>query len=144
MIWLLWKLLTLPVRLVLGSVKLTGRTIRVVGIGRILAFAAGVGTGLAVAPTDGRRFRAAVLDRQQSLASTGGDLAATVRYELSHSPRTWHLPQPSVAVDGGRVVLTGSVPHEEARMDLVRTAGAVPGVRAVEDLLTVVSSAGEL
>ncbi len=142
MIWLTWKLLTLPVRLVLGVVRGIVRTIRFIGIGRIAAFGAGVGVGLSVAPTDGRRFRAAVLDRQQSIAATGGDLAAVVRHELSNSPRTWHLPQPSVAVDGGRVVLTGTVPHDEARHDLVRTAGAVPGVRSVEDLLSVDTAAG--
>lgn len=138
MIWLTWKLVTLPVRVVFRVLGLSVRTIRFLGIGRILAFAAGVGTGLAVAPTSGRELRAVLRERQQSLAATGGDLAAVVRHELANSPRTWHLPQPTVNVDEGRrVVLTGVVPHEDARHDLLRTAGAVAGVRAVDDHLSV-------
>ena len=35
------------------------------------------------------------------------------------------------------VRLTGTVPHEQARLDLVRTAGSIAGVRAVDDDLTV-------
>ena len=139
MIWLTWKLLTLPIRLVFGTVKWNVRIIRFVGVGRILAFGAGVGVGMAVAPASGKELRAAVLGAQQSVAATGGDLAATVRYELANSPRTWHLPQPTISVLEGRVTLRGEVPHDDARADLVRTAGAVVGVRAVVDELTVVT-----
>ena len=50
------------------------------------------------------------------------DLAARVRHELSHSPRTWHLPQPSISVLQGRVVLAGQAPHATARADLERAS----------------------
>ena len=70
-------------------------------------------------------------------AAGSGDVGATVRHELATSPRTWHLPQPGVTVQGDRVVLTGAVPHDEARLALIRTAGAVTGVRAVDDHLTI-------
>lgn len=142
MIWLLWKLLTLPVRLVLGTVKVSFRTLRFVGFDRIAAFGAGVGAGLAIAPSPAAELRAGVAAKQEARAARGGDLAATVRHELANSPRTWHLPQPGVTVDGDRVTLTGSVPHEEARHLLLRTAGAITGVRAVDDRLTVETPPG--
>lgn len=137
MIWLTWKLLTLPFRVVFGTLGLTYRTVRLVGPSRILAFGAGVGVGLAVAPTDGEQFRARLRQEYGSAASTGGDLGETVRYELAHSPRTWHLPQPVVTVDGTRITLTGEVPHDTARADLGRTAGAVVGVTAVDNRIAV-------
>lgn len=139
MIWLTWKLLTLPFRLVFGTVGLSFKTIRFVGLSRILAFGTGVGVGLAVAPTTGADFRARLLERYAATASSAGDLGETVRYELAHSPRTWHLPQPVVTVEGNRVTLTGEVPHETARGDLGRTAGAVVGVAAVDNRLTISS-----
>jgi hypothetical protein len=55
----------------------------------------------------------------------------------SVTPRTWHLPQPDVAVVDGRVQLRGRVPHDTAREELVRVAGAIPGVNGVDDLLEV-------
>ena len=137
MIWLLWKLLTLPIRVVFGAISLTFKTVRFVGVSRILAFGAGVGVGMSVAPTSGEQFRARLAGAQASAWSAAGDLGETVRYELAHSPRTWHLPQPVVTVDGNRVTLTGEVPHETARGDLARTAGAVIGVAAVDNRLTV-------
>ena len=137
MIWLLWKLLTLPIRLVFGTLSATFKTVRFVGLGRILAFGAGVGAGMAVAPTSGEQFRARLAAGRASVASAAGDLGETVRYELAHSPRTWHLPQPVVSVEGNRVTLTGSVPHETAKGDLGRTAGAVVGVAAVDNRVTV-------
>jgi len=136
-IWLLWTLLTLPVRLVLGVCKLSYRSVRFVGLSRIAAFGAGVGAGIALAPTLANEPRETAV-QQEARAVKGGDLGATVRHELATSPRTWHLPQPGVTVQGDRVTLTGSVPHDDARLDLLRTAGAILGVRAVDDHLTVV------
>ena len=139
MIWLLWKLLTLPFRLVFGTLGLTFKTVRFVGIGRLLFFGAGVGAGLALAPTSGTELRARLAQRRETsaTATTGAGLADAVRDELAHSPRTWHLPQPAVTVEGNRVTLTGEVPHDEARADLGRTAGAVIGVAAVDNRITV-------
>jgi hypothetical protein len=137
MIWLLWKLLTLPIRLVFGTISLTFKTIRFVGVSRILAFGAGVGAGMSVPPTAGEQFRARLAGARSSAASAAGDLGETVRYELAHSPRTWHLPQPVVSVEGNRITLTGEVPHETAKGDLGRTAGAVVGVAAVDNRVTV-------
>ena len=45
MIWLLWKLLTLPIRVVFGALSLTLKTVRFVGVSRILAFGAGGSAG---------------------------------------------------------------------------------------------------
>jgi hypothetical protein len=136
-IWLLWKLVTLPFRLVLGVLRLVLGTIRFVGLDRIVAFGAGVGVGLAVSPTPASQLRGGAAAEQEVKAARGGDIGAAVRHELATSPRTWHLPQPGVTVHGDRVVLTGGVPHDEARHDLLRTAGAITGVRAVDDHLTV-------
>lgn len=137
MIWLLWKLLTLPIRVVFGTISATFKTIRFAGVGRILAFGAGIGVGMSVAPTTGEQFRARLAGAQASARSAAGDLGENVRYELAHSPRTWHLPQPVVTVEANRVTLTGEVPHETARGDLGRTAGAVVGVAAVDNRLTI-------
>ncbi len=65
------------------------------------------------------------------------DLAARVRHELSHSPRTWHLPQPSISVLQGRVVLAGEAPHATGRADLERVVASVPGVIAVDNEIVV-------
>ena len=140
MIWLLWKLTTLPIRVVLGTLRLTYRTLRFIGFGRIAAFGAGVGVGVAIAPSPADELRAGAAAAQEARAARGGDLAASVRHELATSPRTWHLPQPGVTIDGDRVMLTGSVPHDDARLDLIRTAGAIAGVRAVDDRLTIDST----
>jgi hypothetical protein len=136
-IWLLWKLITLPFRLVLGVVSLVWRTLRFVGLDRIAAFGAGAAVGAALAPKPATQLREGVAQREEERAVRGGDLGAAVRHELATSPRTWHLPQPGVTVHGDRVTLTGTVPHEEARHQLVRTAGAIAGVRAVDDHLSV-------
>lgn len=136
MIWLTWKLITLPFRLVFGVLGISYKTVRFVGVSRILAFGAGVGTGLAIGPEKGAAFRRTVARRVNAVAAPV-DLADEVRKELAHSPRTWHLPQPAVVVEGGRVTLTGEVPHETARADLGRTAGAVVGVTAVDNRITV-------
>jgi osmotically-inducible protein OsmY len=67
-----------------------------------------------------------------------------VSFELAHAPRTWHLDQPDVAVAGGRVTLRGSVPGDDAREELARVAGAVPGVAGVDNLVTVAPVATDL
>ncbi|HEX4901639.1 MAG TPA: BON domain-containing protein [Acidimicrobiales bacterium] len=137
MIWLLWKLITLPVRLVLLALRVVLGTVRVVGVDRIAAFGAGVAAGTAMAPRPGTQLRAGVAQREEQRAARGGDIGVAVRHELATSPRTWHLPQPGVTVQGDRVRLTGTVPHDQARLDLVRTAGSIAGVRAVDDDLVV-------
>ena len=137
MIWLLWKLITLPVRLVLLVLRVVLGTVRFVGVDRIAAFGAGVAVGTAMAPRPGTQLQAGVAQREEQRAARGGDIGVAVRHELATSPRTWHLPQPGVTVQGDRVRLTGTVPHEQARLDLVRTAGSIAGVRAVDDDLTV-------
>jgi hypothetical protein len=142
----LLRLLFLPAKVGVGSTKLgvkAGyRTGRLLGYRRLVVFAAGVGVGLLVAPMTGREARA----RLQSLIETrrGGttDLAERVRFELSHAPRTWHLPQPTVEVQGGTVILRGVVPHETGRLDLERTAAAVAGIVEVDNHVAVSASPG--
>lgn len=123
-------------RLSVGSTVKAGRF---VGPSRVLAFGAGVGLGLLIAPESGQDLR----DRlQRALAArrapaSDDAVAERVRYELSHSPRTWHLPQPAVEVAGGIAILTGGAPHEAGKTDIERAAGAVPGVSEVESHLVV-------
>ena len=66
-----------------------------------------------------------------------------MRYELSHSPRTWHLPQPAVEVVGGTAILRGDVPHEVGRVDLERAAASVTGVTSVDNLLAISGTNGQ-
>jgi BON domain len=139
-IFILWSLLTLPIKIALGLVKLVLRTIGFIGISRIAAFGAGVGVGVSMAPKPADQLRSGVAAKEEAKAARGGDIGSAVRHELATSPRTWHLPQPGVTVQGDRVVLTGSVPHDEARLALLRTAGSVTGVRAVDDHLTIDSA----
>ena len=119
------------------------RTGRLLGYRRLFLVAVGVFIGLMIAPGPGRELRA----KLQALLSgstppSDPELSDLVRFELSHSPRTWHLPQPEIVVQGGRVVLSGAVPHATARADLERTVTGVPGVMAVENLLTVTGTNG--
>lgn len=132
------RLVFLPVRLLLGTAKLgvkTGyRSGRLVGYRRLTVLGLGVAIGILVAPSSGAQTRArltALLEGRKP-ADEGG-LAERVRYELLNSPRTWHLPQPSVEVVGRSAVLRGTVPHESGRADLERTAAAVPGVGSVDN-----------
>jgi len=134
-----------PARVGVGTTKLgmkAGyRAGRLLGYRRVFVFALGVGVGLLLAPMTGRELRARlqVLLEQQR---TGGDIAARVSYELSHSPRTWHLPQPEVEVVGGTAILRGEVPHEVGRVDLERTAAAVAGVVDVDNQVGVSGTNG--
>jgi hypothetical protein len=143
----LLRLLFLPAKVGVGSTKLgvkAGyRTGRLVGYRRLFLFGLGVGVGLLIAPTTGREARAKLqgfLDARRGIAS--GDLAERVRFELSHAPRTWHLPQPTVEVQGGTAILRGVVPHETGRIDLERTAAAVAGVVEVDNHVAVSAQAG--
>jgi hypothetical protein len=141
------RLLFLPAKVGVGSTKLgvkAGyRTGRLVGYRRIFLFAAGVGVGLLLAPMTGREARSklqALIDARRG--GGGGDLAERVRFELSHAPRTWHLPQPTVEVQGGTAILRGVVPHETGRLDLERTAAAVAGVVEVDNHVAISASSG--
>jgi hypothetical protein len=145
---LLVRVVFLPFRLAFKTTgvatKVGYRTGRLVGYRRLVLFGAGVVVGLLIAPMAGSVLR----DKLRELAAgarlpSDPELGNQVRFELSHSPRTWHLPQPDVDVQDGRVVLTGSVPHATARADLERAATGVPGVTAVENLLTVTGSNGQ-
>jgi len=142
----LLRLLFLPAKVGVGTSKLgvkTGyRAGRLVGYRRLFMFGAGVGVGLLVAPMTGREARAklqALIDERRGAT---GDLAEKVRFELSHSPRTWHLPQPTVEVRGTTAVLRGEVPHETGRHDLERVAAAVAGVVDVDNQVAVTENAG--
>ena len=138
---ILLKLLWLPFRIGIGTTKIgvkTGyRTGRLVGYRRLFVFGAGVAVGLLVAPTPGRELRSMIRRRMEARGVTDADLTERVRFELAHHPRTWHLPQPDVLVAGHRVTLRGEVPDSAARQEMVRAAGALPGVAAVDDDLQV-------
>jgi hypothetical protein len=140
------RLLFLPAKVGVGTTKLgvkAGyRTGRLLGYRRLFVFAAGVGVGLLLAPMTGREARAKLQGLLDARRGAGGDLAERVRFELSHAPRTWHLPQPTVEVQGGTAILRGLVPHETGRADLERTAAAVAGVVEVDNHIAVSASAG--
>src|SRR5258706_9307120 len=136
---LVLRLIFFPVKVGTTATKVaakTGyRTGRLLGYRRLFVLGLGIFVGLMIAPGPGREFRA----KLRALLSGGQppsdpELGDLVRFELSHSPRTWHLPQPDIDVQDGRVVLSGAVPHATARADLERTVTGVPGVTAVENL----------
>lgn len=125
-------------------VRLTRRTSRLLGARGTFGLILGLLLGLAFAPGPGREFRARVrkliAEGQRLVTSPGdtdADLAARVSFELEHAPRTWHLPQPSITADQGRVTLRGHATESAARDELARVAGAVPGVGTVENLVVV-------
>jgi hypothetical protein len=98
-------------------------------------FGAGLAAGLLLAPVPGRQLRAKLAGALAGGVPDDAALMEAVTFELAHAPRTWHLPQPELAVVDGVVVLRGEVPHATAAEELVRAAGAVPGVRDVRDEL---------
>jgi BON domain len=149
---ILLRIIFFPVKLVLGLMgftlrlgykagslpfKATARTTRSVGFKGFLFFGLGVAAGLLLAPASGAELRRRLFGGAGGAPMTDNELAEKVGFELSHAPRTWHLPQPEVAVVAGRVELSGNVPHEAGREELERVAAAVPGVAAVENKLTV-------
>jgi hypothetical protein len=126
------RTITIPVRVTYGAGKAGAKSAyrvgRWVGFTRLLALAVGVGIGLLAAPTSGAELRQRLqraLDERR--APVGDDaVAERVRYELSHSPRTWHLPQPAVQVT-----------HERGKADIEHAAAAVPGVASLDSRLVV-------
>jgi BON domain len=151
------RAVTLPVRLAYGvgktglktgytagrlSVASTYKAGRALGVSRVLAAGAGVGIGLLLAPTSGAETREGLKRRIAARRAPVSDdaVAERVRYELSHSPRTWHLPQPAVEVSAGTAILTGDAPHESGKSDIERAAAAVPGVSQIESHLVVAAT----
>jgi hypothetical protein len=141
------RLIFLPLRIALGLTSVTAktsyRTGRLLGYRRLVVFGVGVAAGLLLAPVPGRQLRARIQDEvDKRRGGASGDLGERVRFELSHSPRTWHLPQPDVEIIGGKAVLTGAAPHETGRADLERAAAAVTGITEVDNRLVVAGPNG--
>jgi hypothetical protein len=133
-----FRLLGLGFKIGTGSAKLTHRTVRFVGYRRIFVLGIGVGIGLLLAPVPGAELRRKLRELIEGMQGAAPvDLADKVRDELASSPRTWHLPQPSVAIETGRVTLSGEVPHATAAADLERTVRAVQGVVDVDNRLKI-------
>jgi osmotically-inducible protein OsmY len=149
---ILLRIIFFPVKVVLGllgftlkigykagtlPIKATAKTTTAVGLKGFFFFAVGVAVGLVLAPSSGADLRKKLLGAGSGEQLSDNELAEKVGFELSHAPRTWHLPQPEVAVVAGRVELSGSVPHEAGKDELERVAAAVPGVAAVENRIEV-------
>ncbi len=123
-------------KVVFFPVKVTTRSLRWVGLRRLVLIGLGATLALMITPVTGSELRRR-LSRLVARRVPDADLAARVRHELSHSPRTWHLPQPSISVLQGRVVLAGQAPHATGRADLERVVAAVPGVVSVDNEIIV-------
>ena len=123
-------------KVVFFPVKVTTRSLRWVGLRRLVLIGLGATLALMITPVTGSELRRR-LSRLVARRVPDADLAARVRHELSHSPRTWHLPQPSISVLQGRVVLAGQAPHATGRADLERVVAAVPGVLSVDNEIIV-------
>lgn len=123
-------------KVVFFPVKVTTRSLRWVGLRRLVLIGLGATLALMVTPVTGPDLRRR-LSRLVARRVPDADLAARVRHELSHSPRTWHLPQPSISVLQGRVVLAGQAPHATGRADLERVVASVPGVVSVDNEIVV-------
>lgn len=146
-------LFVLPVKLLVGVVetafragvtvgkvpaRASRRAVRIAGVKGVVLFVLGAIVAVLLTPVTGRQVRA----RLFALAAGGGrpsdaDLEAAVVAELGHAPRTWHLDQPDVRVRQGVVTLSGAVPHQTARDELVTVAAGIPGVTDVDDQLRV-------
>lgn len=147
------RLVLLPFKLALAAVgfafdtgvrvgslpaKASAAALKAAKVRGVVFFGLGIALGLLFAPGPGRDLRCrliAAVRRWRGVSDT--ELAARVVFELGHAPRTWHLPQPTVTVSGGRVTLAGDVPHETAHDELVRVTEAIPGVAGVDDRLAV-------
>ena len=127
-----------------ASVVGTYRAGHVLGYRRMLTLAAGVGIGLLIAPSSGQDLRDQLRRKWEQRSGPESDdvVAERVRHELSHSPRTWHLPQPEVEVVAGKAILTGGAPHATGKADIERAAASVPGVADVDSRLVVGSGNG--
>jgi len=146
-------LLVLPVKLLAGVVetafragvavgkvpaRASRRAVRIAGVKGVVLFVLGAVVAVLVTPVTGRQLRS----RLFALAAGAGqpsdaDLEAAVVAELGHAPRTWHLDQPDVRVRQGVVTLSGAVPHQTARDELVTVAAGIPGVADVDDQLRI-------
>jgi hypothetical protein len=126
------------------SARSTYRLGRLIGLRRALVLGVGVGIGMLVAPTSGQELRDRLRSQWERRRAPASDdaVAERVRYELSHSPRTWHLPQPEVEVVAGKAILTGGAPHATGKADIERAAASVPGVADVDSHLVVGSADG--
>jgi hypothetical protein len=117
------------------------RVARWLGFRRVMLLGLGIVIGMLTAPVPGSEIRAALRRLVEARrAGSDAELAERVRFELAHHPRTWHLPQPEVTVVYHRVALTGQVPDETARQELVRAVAALGGVNEVDDRLAVVGT----
>jgi osmotically-inducible protein OsmY len=123
-------------KIVFFPIKVTGRSLRWVGLRRLVLIGLGATLALMITPVTGSELRRRV-SGLVARRVPDADLAARVRHELSHPPRTWHLPQPSISVLQGRVVLAGQAPHATGRADLERVVAAVPGVVSVDNEIIV-------
>jgi hypothetical protein len=151
---MLFRAIFLPARMTYGVGKLSAKTGykagrasvagtykagHLLGYRRMLTVAIGVGIGLLIAPTSGQELRDSLRRRWEQRSGPESDdvIAERVRHELSHSPRTWHLPQPAVEVVEGTAILTGASPHATGKADIERTAAAVAGVTSVDNRLVI-------
>jgi hypothetical protein len=151
---MLFRAIFFPARLTYGVGKLSARTGykagrasvvgtykagHVLGYRRMLTLGVGVGIGLLLAPSSGQELRDSLRRKWEQRSGPESDeaIAERVRHELSHSPRTWHLPQPAVEVVEGTAILTGSSPHATGKDDIERAVAAVSGVTAVDNRLIV-------
>lgn len=147
-----FRVLLLPFKILLASVGLMFRTgfaigkapvrasraaVRVAGVRGWLLFLIGLALGLLFAPGPGRDLRAKLQALLQGGVPAADDLQSKVAFELAHAPRTWHLPQPNVIVNGNRVELVGTAATAEDRDELARVAGAIPGVDGVDVVIAV-------
>jgi hypothetical protein len=148
----LFRLILLPFKLLLAlfgitmkagyqvgrlPARATRRAAGLVGFRGWLFFLAGLALGLLFAPGSGRELRARLQRLLDQAGDSDAELGDKVAFELAHAPRTWHLDQPAVKVVDGRVRLSGTVPTSEARAELARVAGAIPGVAGVDNHLSV-------
>ena len=151
---MLFRAIFFPARLTYGVGKLSAKTGykagrgsvvgaykagSLVGYRRMLTLGVGVGIGLLIAPASGQELRDSLRRKWEQRSGPESDevIAERVRHELSHSPRTWHLPQPGVEVVEGTAILTGASPHATGKDDIERAAAAVSGVTAVDNRLVV-------
>lgn len=147
----LLRLLTAPVRVLVGVADVAARSgyragrgsarvarsvTRLAGWRAVTALVVGIALGMLFAPAPGRALRLRLRSRR-SPGVADDELEARVAFELAHAPRTWHLPQPEVRAEAGVIRLVGVAPSAQAVDALARAAGAVPGVRQVENHLAV-------
>ena len=135
--WLLKEIMRATWWTAKAPVRVTAGTTKAIGFKAILFFILGLALGLLFAPGPGEELRRKLMALVNGGEPSDTELADKVGFELSHAPRTWHLPQPEVGVLNGNVALTGTVPHETGRDELERVAAAVPGVAGVDNKLEI-------